>query len=497
MSARLLLRLTAPLLLGSLHGLGAADYYVSPKGLDTNPGSLAQPWKTIQKAATTLAAGDTVFLRKGTYKELVTVGVSGGSGRPVTFRNYASEKPVIDGAGKVPPGTSTGLILIQNRSNIVIQGIELRNYRTTDENLVPAGVFIEGACANIELRGNNIHHISNTHVNGNAFGIAVYGSSGVQAVTGLVIDGNDVHHLKTGNSESVVINGNVEGFEVTLNRIHDNNNIGIDFIGFEGTCPDANLDRARNGICRANRVWNISSRSNRSYHGEMSADGIYCDGAKDITVERNVVWYCDIGIELASEAAGGSTTGIVVRENFVYRNRITGLALGGYEAGLGSTSGCTVSNNTFFSNDTTRSGSGEILLQYNVSGNTFKQNIIHAWTQGLMLGSQVPLGAGNVFSRNFYFMPRGDDSADWEWAGASFNGLAAWTTAGPQEQGALFANPLFVKTATGNLRLKAGSTAIDSGDPAFVAGIGETDVDGNARVVGAAVDRGALEFAPQ
>ena len=57
-----------------------------------------------------------------------------------------------------------------------------------------------------------------------------------------------------------MLNGNVTGFEVTNNRVHDNNNIGIDFIGFEGTCPDPALDRARDGVCRGNVVWNISSR---------------------------------------------------------------------------------------------------------------------------------------------------------------------------------------------------------------------------------------------
>ena len=35
--------------------ISAADFYVSPSGLDTNPGTLATPWKTIQKAANTLA----------------------------------------------------------------------------------------------------------------------------------------------------------------------------------------------------------------------------------------------------------------------------------------------------------------------------------------------------------------------------------------------------------------------------------------------------------
>jgi len=37
-------------------------------------------------------------------------------------------------------------------------------------------------------------------------------------------------------SESMVLNGNVEHFVVSHNKVHDNDNIGIDFIGFEGEC---------------------------------------------------------------------------------------------------------------------------------------------------------------------------------------------------------------------------------------------------------------------
>ncbi len=51
----------------------AATYYVSTSGSDSNPGTQSQPWKTIQKAANTVAAGDTVTVDAGTYNERINV----------------------------------------------------------------------------------------------------------------------------------------------------------------------------------------------------------------------------------------------------------------------------------------------------------------------------------------------------------------------------------------------------------------------------------------
>src|SRR5207302_8808195 len=127
---------------------------------------------------------------------------------------------------------------------------------------------VDGASHDIQLRNNNVHHIEYDTADGNAFGISIYGTSKTQPITNVVLDGNEVHHLKTGNSESVTLNGNVKNFQVTNNRVHDNNNIGIDFIGFERTCPDPKQDQARDGVCRGNIVWNISSATNPAYFGE-------------------------------------------------------------------------------------------------------------------------------------------------------------------------------------------------------------------------------------
>lgn len=49
----------------------AADYYVSNYGKDTNPGTLQDPFKTIQKAANTMQPRDTCYIRAGIYRECV------------------------------------------------------------------------------------------------------------------------------------------------------------------------------------------------------------------------------------------------------------------------------------------------------------------------------------------------------------------------------------------------------------------------------------------
>lgn len=79
-----------------------ATYYVATSGLDTNPGTFAQPWKTIGKAASVMVAGDTTYIRGGTYNvtSSITPTSSGSAGGGyITFSAYQNEVPVIDGGG--------------------------------------------------------------------------------------------------------------------------------------------------------------------------------------------------------------------------------------------------------------------------------------------------------------------------------------------------------------------------------------------------------------
>ncbi len=53
---------------------------------DSNPGTEALPWKTIQHAADAAVAGDTIYVKAGTYPERVTPGHSGSQGKRITFQ---------------------------------------------------------------------------------------------------------------------------------------------------------------------------------------------------------------------------------------------------------------------------------------------------------------------------------------------------------------------------------------------------------------------------
>ncbi|PGO80530.1 carbohydrate-binding cenc domain protein, partial [Bacillus cereus] len=73
-------------------------YYVSTTGNDSNDGtSLSTPFQTIQHAASVASAGDTVYIRGGTYRESVTPVNSGTSGNPITYQNYNDETAIISG----------------------------------------------------------------------------------------------------------------------------------------------------------------------------------------------------------------------------------------------------------------------------------------------------------------------------------------------------------------------------------------------------------------
>lgn len=68
---------------------GGNAWYVSVNGSDTmGTGTANNPFKTIQKAADMVSAGDTVYIMKGNYNEKVTVTASGTAGAPITFTAY-------------------------------------------------------------------------------------------------------------------------------------------------------------------------------------------------------------------------------------------------------------------------------------------------------------------------------------------------------------------------------------------------------------------------
>ncbi|HSH94978.1 MAG TPA: right-handed parallel beta-helix repeat-containing protein, partial [Roseimicrobium sp.] len=87
------------------HYAAATTYYVDPVGgLDTNPGTIAAPVKTITKGGVLAGPGDTVNLRGGIYNNPAVLGrncvfdntYSGTSGNVIIVQSYPGELAIFD-----------------------------------------------------------------------------------------------------------------------------------------------------------------------------------------------------------------------------------------------------------------------------------------------------------------------------------------------------------------------------------------------------------------
>ena len=478
------------------------SYYVSLTGNDSNPGTQAAPWRTIQHAADTARAGSTVHVRGGVYEELVSINASGNASDGfITFKSYPGETAVLD-AGHFTPAGRQGILTIHNQSYVRIVGLEIRNFHTAEHRLSPLGISVIGAGSHIELLKNNVHHIEQTFEGrdapgrgGNGFGIAVYGTDAKTPITDLVIDGNEVHHLKTGSSESLVVNGNVTNFRITHNVVHDNNNIGIDVIGFERTAPDPAVDQARDGVVSGNLVYNITSKGNPAYRNEENSDGIYVDGGTRILIENNVMHDVDFGIELASEHKDRATSYIIARNNLIYHSHTAGISIGGYAPERGHTEHCTVVNNTLYENDTSGTGTGEFQMQWNMSDNIFANNIVYAGSRCLISLNKSQADKNHPSAEtdhNLYYCASGAKASIWIGASSTVTGFDQYVESTGNDRHSRFLDPNFVDAASHNFHLQSNSPALAVGITDELP-VGELDLDGSPRMKLGKIDLGCYQ----
>ncbi|RYI28314.1 DUF1565 domain-containing protein [Bacillus infantis] len=428
--------------------------YVSPDGSDKNSGSKQKPLKTIQKAVDSAEPGTVVYVREGIYKEQVVIRESGSKNAPIMIKSYKKEKAVLDGTSLKANGDNQGLISIHNKSYITIDGFEVRNYKTAEEDVVPIGISVSGSGKGIRILRNHVHHIETLHDNGNAHGIAVYGTKAPEAIEDIEISENLVEDLKLGWSEAIVLNGNVSHFKVTKNIVRQSNNIGIDMIGFEGTSPREAYDQARNGLVSHNTVCGISSYGNPAYGPHYTAGGIYVDGGKDITIEENRVYQNDIGIEAASEHKGKSTSGISIRKNIIFENRSAGIAIGGYDEERGNTVKSSITDNVLYKNDREYQDGGQVLIQYNTKHNTIKNNIMVAGESGLLISSPFRKSEGNSINHNMYYVSGGEKKTRWIWEEKEISGFSEYQKKSRQDGNSVFQKPKFIDEGKKDLRLE-------------------------------------------
>lgn len=466
------------------------NFYVSKGGDDAGTGSASDPWETIQFAMDHAQPGSTVFIGTGTYHEKVYLNVSGNENGWIVFKNKDNEEVIVDGSGLSDPA----ICEIYDQQYVRIEGIHFTNNIQNDA----MGIFIEGNCHSIEVincKISNIHFSDQpndpVNENTNSQPFIVYGVND-NPITGLLVKGCEIFNCRTGYSEALAVNGNVDGFEISNNHVHDITNIGIDLIGHEGTCSNPAFDQARNGLIKWNQVYHCLSPY-------ASAAGIYVDGAKDLVIENNRVYENQWGIEVGCENPGKTSSGVVVRNNLIYGNSSAGIQLGGYDYpdGSGKVTDSKIINNTCLNNAVVNNYDGELTLTYSENCEIVN-NIFYALNpegQLMALEDVASVPPGLVMDYNLWFHPQGENAIYIYWNGADFESFSDFKNSTGLENHALFTDPDFVSTADGNLDLhiKFDSKARDAADQSYAAFAGTVDMDNEARI-NQSLDLGADEY---
>ncbi len=440
-------------------------YYVdqaNPVASDTNAGTAAMPFKTIQRAANIAVAGDTVIVKAGIYHETVTAPRSGTAGNLITFKASDGESVVINGDGVRQWGFS-----LNGRNFIRVQGFELTG-------LTGHPMFVGWSSAGgtgIEIIGNSIH--DNPTV---LYGAGVYMNS--PTAQQLLIEGNHIYN----NAGDGIGIPSARSFTLRANTIHDN---GVD--GFKGGASEL-------AIIEGNTIHSMTSGVN---HG----DCMQLMGMIGTTIVRNnTTWDCTQNIFLSdySVIPGSSPWGDVYIYNNVVINTQPGVnGLGGWYNGIVA--------GTRYNNLRSLSIYGNTLINLNNgNGGIAVRNVSPAFSIGTL----------RVFNNLFYNSINGVDTSsatstamDYNayfnqyrpWYLSGFRSFTQFRTVFPAyEQHGFYAPISFINypSATPDFHSTSNSPIIGKGIPLPPQGSVDfaTDRDSRPRPQGAAWDIGAYQY---
>src|ERR1035437_139593 len=161
----------------------ATTYYVapstaSPAGSDSNDGSLAHPWFTLNHALGYVSAGDIIYMRGGTYHYNTTgtviSGKNGTAGNYINIWNYPGENPVIDYGNETFPSQLIGIYLT-NCSYIYLKGIRVTHInQPATGGIAQYGVLLDGS--SVGCTYSKFEQMRCDHIGGWGFVISKYSS---------------------------------------------------------------------------------------------------------------------------------------------------------------------------------------------------------------------------------------------------------------------------------------------------------------------------------
>ncbi len=431
------------LLLLVLPKIRANTYFVSIHGDDSNPGTEMLPWKTIQKAANILSAGDTLYVKAGVYNERVVLKNSGTPNNDIVFARFQNDTVIIDGYGISWGNAWNGLFDISDKSNIQIIGFSISNADY-------AGIWVENS--------NHVTISDNYTYNTFSSGIGVWNSSFITILN------NEIELACNNGEQECITISNSYNCTIKGNNVHHN---GMGTNGGEG------ID-VKQGSHDIDVFQNVVHHLNERI-------GIYTDAwdshTYNINVYQNVVHDCGNNGMVVQSEMGGLIEYVSFYNNIIYHNKYDGIAVGSVTASdtVSSTPvrHINISNNTIYQNGSYLGGWAYGILVDNPDANDviIRNNICYRNDAQIAIQQ---LGEERVVDHNLIF---GNNAALGSLYGSD----------------SIIGNPLFVDSSTYNFHLLSTSPAIDRGSPIDVP---DFDFDDNSRPLGEGFDIGAFEYSP-
>lgn len=333
-----------------------------PAASDGNPGTVEMPWKTIQRAAEAMFAGDTVIIGEGVYRECVRPFRGGESyEKMITYRAAPGANVVIKGSDVCSPtwektqiGETTGWAApwqrlewdhpenwpkkkeapMQRAEQVFVDGKLLRHVGGLEELQKESGCFYTDdetgkLCLRLPDDGAPEERVIERSVRQQVFAPVVRGLGYIR-VQGLKM-------MHAANPESNGWNWGVIGHRAAMSTraghhwiIEDNeitwaNAQGMD-IGGEGWSNDLQKQPSVSDECGYHQV----RRNNVSHNGVAGIVG-WAGGSNHLLLEHNVTNYnCLKGNFYAFEAAGVKlhhADHVIIRRHRSHRNEAFGIWL--------------------------------------------------------------------------------------------------------------------------------------------------------------------------
>lgn len=439
----------------------SSNYYVSTNGNDTTgDGSYSHPWKTIQKAADTVTAGDQIYVRGGTYFEEVRIQNKHGSNNSwITFMPYNNEEVIVDGRN-IPNSWGHAIMRTEDCSYIRITGFKLHNSAL-------CGFWISCNANFIRIDHNEIFNCS---------GNGIYtDTEELFTLTNISFEYNVVDYVN--NNWSGDGGSSSEGVSFrTVQYFTINNNI-ISRCGKE--CIDVKHGSAY-GTVHRNTIDTSSVPS--GFNENYNHIGIYCDGYNernhDIDIFNNYVYgNHGSGIIIGVEEPTGSLDHVRVFNNVINLSWVSG---GGIAiTNWGPIQGEPISDVSIFSNTVKTITSYSFSIgANNLIGNISIENNILVTETGytaMRIWHYQPNDPKIILKNNLFYRYNGIVHNYW---------IDSWDVSWGEN--ALIADPLL----TSDFHLNRLSPAIDNGTIIPIS----FDFDDNDRPQGNGYDIGAYEY---